>query len=63
MGALEAVMGIMALIVSVVAVGVLFVAAATLITVICMTLYALVKPPLNGIIEAWLDWFERRTGC
>ena len=30
---------------------------------VCMTAWALVKPPLSGLIDAWLDWFERRTGC
>lgn len=29
----------------------------------CMTLWALVKPLLSGLIERWIDWFERRTGC
>lgn len=29
----------------------------------CMTLWALVKPLLSGLIDKWLDWFERRTGC
>lgn len=30
---------------------------------VCMTAWALVKPHLSGLIDAWLDWFERRTGC
>lgn len=37
--------------------------AVAVATVVCMTLWALVKPPLSGLIDAWLDWFERRTGC
>lgn len=30
---------------------------------VCMTAWALVKPHLSGLIDAWLDWFEWRTGC
>lgn len=30
---------------------------------VCMTAWALVKPHLSGLIDAWIDWFERRTGC
>lgn len=30
---------------------------------VCMTAWALVKPLLSPLIEAWIDWFERRTGC
>lgn len=30
---------------------------------VCMTAWALVRPLLSPIIEAWIDWFERRTSC
>ena len=30
---------------------------------VCMTAWALVRPLLSPLIEAWLDWFERRTEC
>lgn len=30
---------------------------------VCMTAWALVRPLLSPIIDAWIDWFERRTGC
>lgn len=30
---------------------------------VCMTAWALVRPLLSPLIEAWIDWFERRTGC
>lgn len=30
---------------------------------VCLTVWALAKPLLSPLIEAWIDWFERRTGC
>ncbi|WP_217969016.1 hypothetical protein [Adlercreutzia caecimuris] len=51
------------LIVLMVLMGVLCVIVVTVTTVACMALWALVKPPLSGLIDAWMDWFERRTGC
>jgi len=30
---------------------------------VCMTVWALAKPLLSPLIEAWIDWFERRTSC
>lgn len=41
---------------------VLCVAVLAVAAVLCMTLWALAKPLLSGLIDAWLDWFERRTG-
>ena len=29
---------------------------------VCLTVWALAKPLLSPLIEAWIDWFERRTG-
>ena len=31
--------------------------------VICMTMWALVKPRISSAIDAWMDWFDRRTSC
>lgn len=28
---------------------------------LCMTAWAIVKPILSPLIDAWLSWFERRT--
>lgn len=28
---------------------------------VCITLWALVRPLLSPLIDAWIDWFERRT--
>ena len=31
--------------------------------VVCMTLWALVKPSISALIDRWVDWFDRRTSC
>lgn len=33
------------------------------VAVLCMTLYALVKPHMSGLTDRWCDWFYRRTRC
>ena len=51
-------------VVALIAVGsVLVVLAVALGVLACATLWALVKPWIGGLIDAWVDWFERRTGC
>jgi len=30
---------------------------------VCLTVWALAKPLLSPLVEAWIDWFDRRTGC
>lgn len=30
---------------------------------VCMTAWALVRPLLSPLIDAWIDWVERRTRC
>ena len=42
---------------------VLFAAAVSVGILLCATLWALVKPLLAGAIDAWMEWFERRTEC
>ena len=29
--------------------------------VICMTIWALVKPHISPLVDRWMDWFDRRT--
>lgn len=41
---------------------VVFFAAVLAAAIICMTMWAIVKPLMSGIVDAWWDWFERRTG-
>ena len=40
-----------------------FAAAVSVGILLCATLWALVKPLLAGAIDAWMEWFERRTEC
>lgn len=28
-----------------------------------LSLYALVKPHISSLLDAWNDWFDRRMGC
>ncbi|MCI8451071.1 MAG: hypothetical protein HFJ74_00875 [Eggerthellaceae bacterium] len=30
-------------------------------SVVCMTLWALIKPHVSAPIDRWMDWFDRRT--
>ena len=44
-------------------ISILIIIAAVIVVVVCMTLYALVKPHISHLIDAWTDWFDRRTEC
>lgn len=60
---MEIVTAVLAAFVFMVLAAVLCVIVVVVAAFVCMTAWALVKPCLSGLIERWIDWFERRTGC
>ena len=40
---------------------VMCVLVAVAATVICMTMWELVKPSISALIDRWVDWFDQRT--
>lgn len=40
---------------------VLVVASCAIALFVCANVYALVKPHVVGLWDAWLEWFERRV--
>lgn len=60
---MEGLIAIAMVFVLLIAITILIVLAAGIAVVVCMTLYALVKPHISHLIDAWIDWVERRTGC
>lgn len=57
---LEVVGAFFALIVVVALVSVGAILAIGLAFIICATLFALVKPKINHVIDAWSSWIEKR---
>ncbi|THG36854.1 hypothetical protein [Adlercreutzia caecimuris] len=60
---MEAVLFVPAAIIFIVLICLAIAALAFIGSIAVLSLYALVKPHISSLLDAWNDWFDRRTGC